>query len=137
MKLRSDDPAVMKNFILSVKNRVTELKAASVNDQEKMKSKRVGFYEFLNCKAVCFLLLGNLLTFVYWQMEFMLETICDIKNNKKRPKEDTLQLTRTKKWLQKVMLVDFCFLLVLQSFKILFLHIGFTHLHYFWSTRFG
>lgn len=35
-------------------------------------------------------------------MEFMLETICDIKNNKKRPKEETMQLTRIKKWLQKV-----------------------------------
>lgn len=36
------------------------------------------------------------------QMEFMLDTICDIKNNKKRPKEDTMQHTRIKKWLQKV-----------------------------------
>lgn len=35
-------------------------------------------------------------------MEFMLDTICEIKNNKKRPKEDTVQLTRLKKWLQKV-----------------------------------
>jgi hypothetical protein len=36
------------------------------------------------------------------QMEFMLETICDIKNNKKRPKEDPSHHTRIKKWLQKV-----------------------------------
>lgn len=35
-------------------------------------------------------------------MEFMLETICDIKNNKKRLKEDTAPHTRIKKWLQKV-----------------------------------
>jgi len=35
-------------------------------------------------------------------MEFMLETICDIKNNKKRPKEDPSHHTRIKKWLQKV-----------------------------------
>lgn len=35
-------------------------------------------------------------------MEFMLETICDIKNNKKRPKEDPAHHTRIKKWLQKV-----------------------------------
>lgn len=35
-------------------------------------------------------------------MEFMLDTICEIKNNKKRPKEDTVQHTRLKKWLQKV-----------------------------------
>lgn len=42
------------------------------------------------------------------QMEFMLETICDIKNNKKKPKEDTVQHTRIKKWLQKVLLFNFC-----------------------------
>ncbi|EMS52341.1 Nucleolar MIF4G domain-containing protein 1 [Triticum urartu] len=35
-------------------------------------------------------------------MEFMLETICDIKNNKKRSKEDPSQHTRVKKWLQKL-----------------------------------
>lgn len=39
-------------------------------------------------------------------MEFMLETICDIKNNKKKPKEETTQHTRIKKWLQKVVLVS-------------------------------
>lgn len=37
-------------------------------------------------------------------MEFMLETIFDIKNNKKRPKEETVQHTRIKKWLLKVLL---------------------------------
>ncbi|PKI55377.1 hypothetical protein CRG98_024228, partial [Punica granatum] len=51
MKIRSDDPTAMKNFIMS--------------------------------------------------MEFMLETICDIKNNKKRTKEDSAPHTRIKKWLQK------------------------------------
>lgn len=35
-------------------------------------------------------------------MEFMLEAICDIKNNKKRTKEDPVPHTRIKKWLQKV-----------------------------------
>lgn len=35
-------------------------------------------------------------------MEFMLDTICDIKNNKKRPKDDPSHHTRIKKWLQKV-----------------------------------
>lgn len=38
----------------------------------------------------------------FLQMEFMLETICDIKNNKKRSKEESVQHTRIKKWLQKV-----------------------------------
>ncbi|CAH9108137.1 unnamed protein product [Cuscuta europaea] len=32
---------------------------------------------------------------------FMVQTICDIKNNKRRPKEETVQLTRIRKWLQK------------------------------------
>ncbi|KAL6575184.1 hypothetical protein OROMI_012469 [Orobanche minor] len=75
MKLRGDDPAGMKNFILSVQNRVTELKASSENGQSHISNKR---------------------------MEFMLETICDIKNNKKRSKEDTVQHSRIKKWLQKL-----------------------------------
>ncbi|KAL6521246.1 hypothetical protein OROGR_017815 [Orobanche gracilis] len=74
MKLRGDDPAGMKNFILSVQSRVTELKTSSENGQSHISSKR---------------------------MEFMLETICDIKNNKKRSKEDTVQHSRIKKWLQK------------------------------------
>lgn len=39
-------------------------------------------------------------------MEFMLETITDIKDNKKRAKEDTPQHTRMKKWLQKVLQID-------------------------------
>ncbi|XP_059646488.1 uncharacterized protein LOC132293158 [Cornus florida] len=79
MKLRGDDPTAMKNFIQSVQNRVNELKASSGNDQERLTSRR---------------------------MEFMLETIFDIKNNKKRPKDDTEQHTRIKKWLQKLRVVD-------------------------------
>ncbi|KAJ7976415.1 Nucleolar MIF4G domain-containing protein 1 [Quillaja saponaria] len=74
MKIRSADPVAMKNFILSVQNRVNELKASPADGQDKINSKR---------------------------MEFMLETICDIKNNKKRPKEDPAHHTRIKKWLQK------------------------------------
>ena len=50
-------------------------------------------------------------------MEFMLETICDIKNNKKRTKEETVQHTRINKWLQKVLLVIVnCLLTVFQLF---------------------
>ncbi|KAK9289580.1 hypothetical protein L1049_007736 [Liquidambar formosana] len=79
MKLRGDDPAAMKNFILTVQNRVNELKASSGDGQAKIDNKR---------------------------MEFMLETICDIKNNKKRAKEDPVQHTRIKKWLQKLKVED-------------------------------
>lgn len=79
MKLRSDDPAAMKNFILSVQNRVNDLKASSGDGQSKIDNKR---------------------------MEFMLETICDIKNNKKRVKEDPAHHTRIKKWLQKLKVED-------------------------------
>ncbi|XP_031103403.1 nucleolar MIF4G domain-containing protein 1-like [Ipomoea triloba] len=79
MKLRGDDPVGMKNFIISIQNRVNELKTLSRDAQSSLDSKR---------------------------MEFMLETICDIKNNKKRPKEETMQLTRIKKWLQKLRVDD-------------------------------
>ncbi|XP_059304326.1 uncharacterized protein LOC132056242 [Lycium ferocissimum] len=79
MKLRGDDPVGMKNFIASVQNRVNELKTSSGEGQSNTIGKR---------------------------MEFMLEMICDIKNNKPRTKEDTLQLTRIKKWLQKLRVVD-------------------------------
>ncbi|KAG9160417.1 hypothetical protein Leryth_008809 [Lithospermum erythrorhizon] len=78
MRLRSDDPVGMKNFILSVQSRVNELKA-SEEGQSNISSKR---------------------------MEFMLETICDIKNNKTRSKEDNVQQTRIKKWLQKLRVDD-------------------------------
>lgn len=79
MRLRADDPVGMKNFISSVQSRVTELKASSGEDQSNISSKR---------------------------MEFMLETICDIKNNKARSKEDTVQQTRIKKWLKKLRVDD-------------------------------
>ncbi|KAF3776825.1 Nucleolar MIF4G domain-containing protein 1, partial [Nymphaea thermarum] len=78
MKLRVDDPAAMKDFILSVQQRVLELKSplqGASNGESVMNSKR---------------------------MEFMLETICDIKNNKKKPKEDSPHHVRLKKWLQKL-----------------------------------
>lgn len=78
MKLRSDDPTGMKDFILNIQNRVNELKSlsGSVPDgQPKINNKR---------------------------MEFMLETVCDIKNNKKRSKEDPAPHTRLRKWLQKL-----------------------------------
>ncbi|THF94372.1 hypothetical protein TEA_014828 [Camellia sinensis var. sinensis] len=75
MNLRRDDPAAMKDFVLSVQNRANELKASSGNGQANTSSKR---------------------------MEFMLETIFDIKNNKRRAKEDTPRHTRIKKWLQKL-----------------------------------
>ncbi|CAL5350673.1 unnamed protein product [Camellia sinensis] len=75
MNLRGDDPAAMKDFVLSVQNRANELKASSGNGQANTSSKR---------------------------MEFMLETIFDIKNNKRRAKEDTPRHTRIKKWLQKL-----------------------------------
>ncbi|KAL1833356.1 hypothetical protein DCAR_0103447 [Daucus carota subsp. sativus] len=75
MKLRSDDPAAMKDFIVSVQNRVNELKSNSeINDASK----------------------GGR------RMEFMLETICDIKNNKQKPKEENVQQTKMKKWLLKL-----------------------------------
>lgn len=79
MNLRGDDPVGMKNFIVSVQNRVNEMRISSGEGQSNSIGKR---------------------------MEFMLEMICDIKNNKKRTKEDTLQLTRIKKWLQKLRVVD-------------------------------
>lgn len=79
MKIRADDPAAMKDFIVSVQKRTNELKASGGGGQEKIYSKR---------------------------MEFMLETICDIKNNKKRPKEDPAHHTRIKKWLQKLKVDD-------------------------------
>ncbi|CAO2820382.1 unnamed protein product [Amaranthus hypochondriacus] len=79
MKLRGDDPVAMKDFIQSVQSRVTEIKAASGDTEATTSSKR---------------------------MEFMLETICDIKNNKKRVKDDSPPHTRIKKWLQKLRVED-------------------------------
>nr|DAD22690.1 TPA_asm: hypothetical protein HUJ06_024153 [Nelumbo nucifera] len=82
MKLRGDDPASMKDFISSVQNRVNELKfpsGSTTPGQPKINNKR---------------------------MEFMLETIIDIKNNKRRVKEDPVPHTRIKKWLQKLRVED-------------------------------
>ncbi|XP_057778872.1 uncharacterized protein LOC130997548 isoform X2 [Salvia miltiorrhiza] len=79
MKLRGDDPVGMKTFIHNIQSRVNELKASAVSGQSNLNSKR---------------------------MEFMIDTICDIKNNKKRSKDETVQHTRIKKWLQKFRVDD-------------------------------
>ncbi|OIW01925.1 hypothetical protein TanjilG_15250 [Lupinus angustifolius] len=79
MTIRADDPTSMKNFIVSVQNKANELKASAGDDHEKKNSKRMGF---------------------------MLETIYDIKNNKKKAKEDPAHHTRIKKWLQKLRVDD-------------------------------
>lgn len=41
MKLRGDDPAGMKNFIMNVQSRVIELKATSGDGQSNLNNKRV------------------------------------------------------------------------------------------------
>lgn len=74
MKIRSDDPLAMKTFIISIQNKANELKTSS-DGQTQM---------------------NNMM------MEKMLETISAIKNNKLRAKEDSVQNTRVKKWLQKL-----------------------------------
>ncbi|XP_052728744.1 uncharacterized protein LOC108329092 isoform X2 [Vigna angularis] len=79
MKIRVDDPAAMKDFILCVQNTSNKLKASSGDDSQKKNSKR---------------------------MDFMLEIICDIKNNKRKPNEDSAHHTRIKKWLQKLRVDD-------------------------------
>ncbi|ESQ41791.1 hypothetical protein EUTSA_v10012737mg [Eutrema salsugineum] len=74
MKIRSDDPLAMKTFIISIQNKANEIKT-SPDGQTKIKK---------------------------YTMEKMLETIAAIKNNKVRAKEDSVQNTRVKKWLQKL-----------------------------------
>lgn len=44
MKIRSDDPTAMKNFIQSVQSRVNELKAFSGERQSNINGKRVSFW---------------------------------------------------------------------------------------------
>lgn len=56
MKLRGDDPTAMKNFILSVQNRVNELKSCG-DGQMNLNNKRVCFFvffgdNFFTCAAV-------------------------------------------------------------------------------------
>jgi len=46
MKIRVDDPAAMKDFILSVQNTSNKLKASSGDDSQKKNSKRVSMLSF-------------------------------------------------------------------------------------------
>ncbi|TKW24263.1 hypothetical protein SEVIR_3G041200v4 [Setaria viridis] len=85
MKLRGDDPGAMKDFVLGIQNSANQLKLHS-GVREDGETERHGK-----------------------RMEFMLNTICDIKNNKKRPKDDpshSSNHTRIKKWLQKLKAED-------------------------------
>lgn len=74
MKIRSDDPVAMKTFIISIQNKTNEIKTSPDIKTDINK----------------------------FTMEKMLETIAAIKNNKLRAKEDSVQNTRVKKWLQKL-----------------------------------
>lgn len=104
MKLRGDDPLGMKTFIQSIQSRVNELKASSESGQSNINNKRVCVLKIIYTELVICASYFPLTSINQnFQMEFMLETICDIKNNKKRSKEDTVQHTRIKKWLQKVL----------------------------------
>ncbi|CAL9063044.1 unnamed protein product [Musa banksii] len=76
MKLRGDDPAAMKDFIFNIQNRVNEFRSHSDGTRDGKRS--------------------------ISKMDFMLERICDIKNNKIRLKEVPAHHTRLKKWLQKL-----------------------------------
>ncbi|CAL9128568.1 unnamed protein product [Musa textilis] len=76
MKIRGDDPAAMKDFIFNIQNRVNEFRSHSDGTQDGKRS--------------------------ISKMDFMLERICDIKNNKIRLKEVPAHHTRLKKWLQKL-----------------------------------
>ncbi|RLN00872.1 nucleolar MIF4G domain-containing protein 1 isoform X2 [Panicum miliaceum] len=82
MKLRGDDPGAMKDFVLSIQNSVNQLKLHSGVGED-----------------------GKTDVLYSTRMKFMLDTICDIKNNKKRPK-DVSDHTRIKKWLQKLKAED-------------------------------
>lgn len=76
MKLRGDDPVSMKGFVVAIQSRVNVI----ISDKINSKRKPVNIEE----------------------MESMLETVCDIKDNKKRSKEDPAYQVRIKKWLQKL-----------------------------------
>lgn len=80
MKLRGDDPTAMKDFIFNIQKKVTEFRSLSDDSQEGKRS--------------------------ISRMEFMLEKICDIKNNKMRIKEVPAYHTRMRKWLQKLRVDD-------------------------------
>lgn len=54
MNLRADDPAAMKNFVMSVQNRANELKASSGNGQPNTTGKRVGQHENIRFFSVVF-----------------------------------------------------------------------------------
>ncbi|KAG0629231.1 hypothetical protein M758_1G087200 [Ceratodon purpureus] len=82
MGLRAADPASMKEFVVAVQQRTAELKASLSGNN--------------NGKPVD---LGK-------RVQFMLDMICDIKNNKRRAKEDPAHHMRLKKWLQKLGIED-------------------------------
>ncbi|XP_042377339.1 nucleolar MIF4G domain-containing protein 1-like [Zingiber officinale] len=80
MKLRGDDPVAMKDFIFNIQKKVTEFRSLSDDSQEEKRS--------------------------ISRMDFMLEKICNIKNNKMRVKEVPAYHTRIRKWLQKLRVDD-------------------------------
>ncbi|KAK8946197.1 hypothetical protein KSP40_PGU008552 [Platanthera guangdongensis] len=76
MKLRGDDPVSMKGFVVAIQSRVNVIISDAINIKRKPENIE--------------------------EMESMLDTVCDIKDNKKRSKEDPAYLVRIKKWLQKL-----------------------------------
>ena len=105
MKLRSDDPTSMKDFVLGIQHRVNEIKTSPSGTQDensKINSKRVSW--------LCFcLFLANRVKLdisyffptVYVDRVYAWYNMWN-KKQKKRTKEDPAHHTRLKKWLQKV-----------------------------------
>ena len=69
MKIRADDPAAMKDFILSIQNTSNKLKASSGDDNEKQNSKRVSM--------LCFIIKGKKLFFLHTFSTDYLVTLVD------------------------------------------------------------
>ncbi|KAJ7537538.1 hypothetical protein O6H91_11G010400 [Diphasiastrum complanatum] len=80
--LRNQDPSTMKEFIMTIQQRSIELKESfsSLSDEKT---------EGINKRV-----------------KFMLEAICEIKNNKRRSKDEPAHHARLKKWLQKLRVED-------------------------------
>lgn len=78
MKLRSDDPAAMKDFILSVQDRVNTLKTSTVNGTPMIDSRRV--YTFSHCSSRSILSVNACIEIIYLMLNFSADGV-HVRNN--------------------------------------------------------
>lgn len=109
MRLRSDDPATMKSFIVSIQNKVTELKAASEDSQGNTRSKRVHISLYFAIISADFSFLCNFVYFMCGRWSSCLKPYSISRTTKRRLKRTPYNIPASKSGFKRSLYFPFFF----------------------------